>query len=41
MGEVLQIFLKGLAVVPPRLPIHTGRSSSLQTDMGLHSISGV
>ena len=30
MGEVLEIFLKGLAVVPPRLPVYTGCRLPLQ-----------
>jgi len=27
MGEILEIILQGLAVVPPRLTIHTGAAS--------------
>src|SRR5438132_11703981 len=34
MGEILEIVLEGLAVVPPRLSIHTGRSFLLQTEVG-------
>src|SRR2546429_1825446 len=34
MGEVLEIVLEGLAVVPPRLSIDTGRGFLLQTEVG-------
>ena len=34
MGEVLEIIFEGLAVVPPRLSIHPGRSFLLQTEVG-------
>src|ERR1019366_4718028 len=34
MGEVLEIILKRLAVVPPRLAVHAGRGFSLQTEIG-------
>src|SRR5437867_4204939 len=34
MGEILEIVLEGLAVVPPRLSINTGRSFLLQTEVG-------
>src|SRR5207253_5785075 len=34
MGEVLEIVLEGLAVVPPRLSIDTGRGFLLQSDVG-------
>lgn len=34
MGEILEIMLKSLAVVPPRLPVHTGRSVPLQLHVG-------
>jgi hypothetical protein len=34
MGEVLEILLKSLAVVPPRLPVHTRRSLPLQLQVG-------
>src|SRR6266566_3632201 len=34
MGEILEIVLEGLAVVPPRLSIDTGRSFLLQTEVG-------
>jgi hypothetical protein len=33
MGEVLEIVLEGLAVVPPRLSIHTGGSLLLQAEV--------
>jgi hypothetical protein len=32
MGEVLEVILKRLAVVPPRLAVHAGRGFSLQTE---------
>src|SRR5579864_2254259 len=35
MGEILEIILESLAVVPPRLTIHTGRGFLLQTEVGL------
>jgi site-specific DNA recombinase len=34
MGEVLEVRLKRLAVVPPRLPVHAGRGFSLHTEIG-------
>src|SRR6266478_2974308 len=34
MGEILEIILESLAVVPPRLPIHTGRGFLLQAEVG-------
>src|SRR5437879_10520523 len=34
MGEILEIVLEGLAVVPPRLSIHAGRGFLLQTEVG-------
>src|SRR5208282_1833135 len=34
MGEALEIFLKGLAVVPPRLSVHTGCGVPLQLEVG-------
>ena len=34
MGEVLEVALQGLAVVPPRLSIHAGRGFLLQTEVG-------
>jgi len=34
MGEILKIVLKSLAVVPPCLSVHTGRSFLLQTEVG-------
>src|SRR6266478_6490194 len=34
MGEVLEIVLEGLAVVPPRLSIDAGRGFLLQTEVG-------
>src|SRR5882762_2480506 len=34
MGEILEIVLEGLAVVPPRLSIDTGRGFLLQTEVG-------
>ena len=34
MGEILEVVLEGLAVVPPRLPIHPGRGFLLQTEVG-------
>jgi hypothetical protein len=34
MGKVLEIVLKSLAVVPPRLPIDAGRSVPLQLEVG-------
>src|SRR5467141_3531473 len=34
MGEILVIVLEGLAVVPPRLSIDTGRGFLLQTEVG-------
>ena len=34
MGEILEIVLEGLAVVPPRLSIDTGRNFLLQTEVG-------
>jgi len=34
MGEALEILLKGLAVVPPRLTIDTGRCVPLQLEVG-------
>ena len=35
MGKILEIVLEGLAVVPPRLSIHTGRGFLLQAEVGL------
>src|SRR5712692_2797445 len=34
MGEILEIVLEGLAVVPPRLSIHTGRGLLLEAEVG-------
>src|SRR5258708_12169850 len=34
MGEVLEVILKYLAVVPPRLAVHAGRGFSLKTEIG-------
>src|SRR3989454_4915803 len=34
MGEILEIVLEGLAVVPPRLSIHSGRGFLLQAEVG-------
>src|SRR5438445_8474919 len=34
MGEILEIILESLAVVPPRLPVHTGRGVLLQAEVG-------
>src|SRR3984893_5867724 len=34
MGEILEIILESLAVVPPRLTIHTGRGFLLQAEVG-------
>src|SRR5882762_7947489 len=34
MGEILEIVLEGLAVVPPRLSIHTGRGFLLHSEVG-------
>src|SRR5437879_11543882 len=34
MGEILEVVLEGLAVVPPRLSIDTGRGFLLQTEVG-------
>src|SRR5208282_5877474 len=34
MGEALEILLKGLAVVPPRLPVYASRRMPLQLEVG-------
>ena len=34
MGEILEVFLEGLAVVSPRLPVHTRRRFLLQREAG-------
>ncbi len=34
MGEVLDIGVKGLAVVPPRLAVHARRGFAFQTEIG-------